>query len=340
MLSKVRRVGRVGKGSSGTVWEATFQDGKHRIPLALKEIPLPDDEEKRRMVVHEMRMMRETDHPCIVACHGVYFTNSSFQMVMELVDGGSLLDLMKAGHCRIPHEAIAAVSHSVFSALAYLHDECAVVHRDVKPGNILLSLEGNVKLADLGICTQPGESPSQMWVGTVTYMSPERMVGDKYSYSADVWSAGLVVMEAAMGVYPFMSPALKAGQLEFWDLLDMIVNGSAPDCLLEEAKVGACEGMLELIARSMHKDELQRASAKECLELSFLSGKGKPGREVMRKQILASWVRGVHEAQAAIGRASRADTSRSCSVVESHSALQDFVSSLGGDRFRGLLNML
>mmetsp|Transcript_49433 Transcript_49433/g.120659 ORF Transcript_49433/g.120659 Transcript_49433/m.120659 type:complete len:572 (-) Transcript_49433:479-2194(-) len=342
MLSKVRRVGRVGRGNSGTVWECYMQDGKQRVPLALKEVPLPEDESKRAMIVREMRMLKETDHPCLVECYGVYFSQNNFQMMMELVDGGSLLDLMKAAPCRIPHEAIGAVAHSVFSALAYLHDECAVVHRDVKPGNILLSLSGEVKLADLGICSLPGEAPSCEWLGTVTYMSPERMVGDEYAYAADVWSAGLVVLEAAMGAYPFMAAQKVGGQMEFWDLLDLIVSGPTPDTLLADAGVGAGPEMTDFVARCMDKLELERPTAAECLQLPFLQSRGKPARGQQRQQVLAEWVRGVRESRLSVAKAASDSAFRACAEEGDGqtSALQDFVASLGGGRFGGLLNML
>jgi serine/threonine protein kinase len=116
----------------------------------------------------------------------------------------------------MPLDALAHVGRSISLALMYLHEDVAVVHRDVKPGNILLSSSGEVKLADLGICTRPGElqalssavdgepAPATAWVGTVTYMSPERLTGSGYSFSADVWSLGIVLAEAAVG--PTRSP--------------------------------------------------------------------------------------------------------------------------------------
>ena len=72
------------------------------------------------------------------------------------------------------------------------------------------------------------------WIGTVTYMSPERLVGDAYSYSADVWSLGIVLIEAAIGRYPFADPALGSSKkLEFWDLLDLVRTGECPAKVLE-----------------------------------------------------------------------------------------------------------
>jgi serine/threonine protein kinase len=357
MLSRIRKVSKLGKGSSGTVWEASLNDGRHSFPLALKEVPVTEDEDKLAMVVHEMRMLQATSHKCIVESYGVFYSHSTFQMVMELVNGGSLLDLMKVAQDRIPHDAIAKVAHSLLSALAYLHDDLNVVHRDVKPGNILLSVDGDVKLADLGICTQPHETPSRTWVGTATYMSPERIVGDEYSYPSDVWSAGLVVLEAAMGMYPFMQVAPKPGNLEFWDLMDLMISGPPPSEMILGANIEADARMIELVDKCMHKDDMQRPTAAECLLFPFLTLKAHPEREQQRKQILATWVRGAKAAHIApVNRSAYSGCGPRACMCESAeqpqpqnqqpsegptNALQDFVKSLGvgSDRVMNLFKL-
>ena len=153
-------------------------------------------------------------------------SNNAFHLGMELMDGGSLLDSMKrcyklnAEHT-MPPAALATIAVDVLGA-EFLHDELQVIHRDVKPGNILLSTSGRAKLGDLGIATEPGEvrvDPLRVcsglrtlqlgcprhateWIGTKTYISPERLSGDCYSFSADIWSLRLVLVEASLGFYP------------------------------------------------------------------------------------------------------------------------------------------
>jgi serine/threonine protein kinase len=249
-LVKVREVGR---GSSGVVYRV--QDRQSNRVWALKEVPLQADEEKRRMTIDELRTAYGINHAHIVSCHEVFYSQGVFSLVMDYMDGGSLLDSLKAAGGRLmPLDALAHVGRSISLALMYLHEDVAVVHRDVKPGNILLSSSGEVKLADLGICTRPGElqalssavdgepAPATAWVGTVTYMSPERLTGSGYSFSADVWSLGIVLAEAAVGRYPYaLSPAMRsagagaeARTLQFWDLLDMVVEGPCPSRLVAE----------------------------------------------------------------------------------------------------------
>ncbi len=252
-LIKVREVGR---GSSGVVYRV--QDRQSSRVWALKEVLLQADEEKRRMTIDELRTAYGINHAHIVSCHEVFYSRGVFSLVMDYMDGGSLLDSLKAAGGRLmPLDALAHVGRSISLALMYLHEDVGVVHRDVKPGNILLSSSGEVKLADLGICTRPGElralsssvdgeaAPATAWVGTVTYMSPERLTGGGYSFSADMWSLGIVLAEAAVGRYPYALSTFarsagaecrgpEARTLQFWDLLDMVVEGPCPSLIVEQ----------------------------------------------------------------------------------------------------------
>ena len=256
-LKNLLKVREVGRGSSGVVYRVhEKQSGQ---VWALKEVPLPADEEKRRMTVDELRTAHSVDHINIVNCCEVFYSRGVFSLVMDFMDGGSLLDNLKAAKGRLmPLGALAHVGRSIAAALTHLHEEVGVVHRDVKPGNILLTCHGDVKLADLGICTRPGElralpspkaptadgeaEPATAWVGTVTYMSPERLTGCGYSFSADVWSLGIVLAESALGRYPYcLSPTARAAtagtearSLQFWDLLDLVLDGPCPSRIVAQ----------------------------------------------------------------------------------------------------------
>ena len=311
----------IGKGCSATVWQATLRQGG--APLAVKRMSLAVDEVRRSMAVRELVTMYGLDHVGIVGCHNVFYSNNAFHMVMELMDGGSLLDAMKRSYTldaahKMPPAALATIAADILGALEFLHDELQVIHRDVKPGNILLSTSGQAKLGDLGIATEPGEvqvepgaehmslqlcCPSQAteWIGTMTYMSPERLSGDCYSFSADIWSLGLVLVEAAIGRYPFSTSALaaaaapvdkaRAQPLEFWDLLDLVKNGACPSRLL--ATAGAEWASLQsLAAACLKKDGSQRPCAKDLLLRKYEVAHSTNGHFVDKAHApaLAAWV--------------------------------------------------
>jgi len=296
----IRKLQKVGKGNTSVVWKC--EDVSTRKPLALKEVMVRRDDpedERQRCALRELITMYGVDHVGVVTCHNVFYSNHSFHLVMELMDGGSLLDAMRRwcsfdGSYCMPPAVLAKVGHDVLGALAFLHDELQVVHRDVKPGNILLNCDGQAKLADLGIVTHPGQvqvdprsqpvggghmhtlcssectTPAIEWIGTVTYMSPERLTGDAYSFSADMWSLGLVLVEAAIGCYPLTELGLGSGKLEFWDLLDIVRNGECPSTVVRNyGTPGQCKSLKALAALCLAKDDRHRPRASQLLDASF-----------------------------------------------------------------------
>ena len=315
-LADLHKVKLIGKGQSGAVWQATLQQSG--TLLAVKQMTLSSDKVRRKMAVRELVTMYGLDHVGIVGCHNVFYSNNAFHLVMELMDGGSLLDAMKrcytlnAAHT-MPPAALATIAVDVLGALEFLHDELQVIHRDVKPGNILLSTSGQAKLGDLGIATEPGEvqvdprgscssprTPMQLggtphateWIGTMTYMSPERLSGDCYSFSADIWSLGLVLVEAALGFYPIGTLASAAQPLEFWDLHDLVKNGACPSRLLTSC--GAEWATLQsLAAACLKKDGSKRPCAKDLLLRKYEVAHSTSGHFVDKAHApaLAAWVR-------------------------------------------------
>jgi len=318
-LADLHMVKLIGKGNSGAVWQATLQQSG--TPLAVKQMTRSSDNVRSSMAVRELVTMYGLDHVGIVCCHNVFYSNNVFHLVLELMDGGSLLDAMKrcyklnAAHT-MPPAALATIAVDVLGALEFLHDELQVIHRDVKPGNILLSTSGRAKLGDLGIATEPGEVQvdprgscsglrtvqlgcpphSTEWIGTMTYMSPERLSGDCYSFSADIWSLGLVLVEAALGFYPIATLAsaenAEAQPLEFWDLHDLVKNGACPSRLL--ASRGAEWASLQSLATTcLRKDGSKRPCAKDLLLRKYEVAHSTTGHFVDKAHApaLAAWVR-------------------------------------------------
>merc|ERR1719331_69793 len=127
---------------------------------------------------------------------------------------------------------LGAIARPVLEGLVYLHREKHLIHRDIKPSNLLIDQAANVKIADFGVsgemsCTL---SKKASWVGTVHYMSPERISGGSYSYDSDMWSLGVTLLELATASFPYLRnvPPGPQGRLSFWDLLDLIVESPPP----------------------------------------------------------------------------------------------------------------
>uniref|UniRef100_A0AAQ4Q3I8 Dual specificity mitogen-activated protein kinase kinase 1 n=1 Tax=Gasterosteus aculeatus aculeatus TaxID=481459 RepID=A0AAQ4Q3I8_GASAC len=129
-------------------------------------------------------------------------------LIMARKDGGSLdQSLKKAGN--IPEQILGKVSIAVIKGLAYLREKHKIMHRDVKPSNILVNSRGEIKLCDFGVSGQLIDSMANSFVGTRSYMSPERLQGTHYSVQSDIWSMGLSLVEMAIGRFPIPPPDAK-----------------------------------------------------------------------------------------------------------------------------------
>lgn len=309
-FSDLRKIGKIGEGVTATVWR--FEDAK-RSPFAVKQIPV-GDKRGTLVVVEELVTCYGLDHPAVTTCYDVFFSNDAFHLVMELMEGGCLLQAMKRqkvdSSFNMPLPALACIADDILSALQFLHDEMTVVHRDVKPGNILLSSCGKAKLGDLGIATAlsgPNNNTKE-WVGTVTYMSPERLCGDEYSFSCDIWALGLVLVEAATGHYPLHDPVLqsprcaskKRKHFDFWDLLEAS-SRTCPALVLSSPKHLKWAPLVPLATACLAKNPAQRPRAAAlkspdaaCNGVRALAGASAGARGFLAaadSHALARWVR-------------------------------------------------
>lgn len=135
-------------------------------------------------------------------CYGIKASQGMVHIVLEYMDMGSVAALCKS---RMPEHIVGAMACQVAYGLHYLHKEKKIIHRDIKPSNLLVSSQGNVKIADFGVSGQllNTHDNKQTWVGTAKYMSPERYLGSTYNASTDLWSLGMVILECITGQYPF-----------------------------------------------------------------------------------------------------------------------------------------
>ncbi|CAB3407001.1 unnamed protein product [Caenorhabditis bovis] len=157
---------------------------------------------------------------------------------------------------RLPEQYVGRISVAVVRGLQYLKDELKILHRDVKPSNMLVNSNGEIKLCDFGVSGMLIDSMANSFVGTRSYMAPERLTGSHYTISSDIWSFGLSLVELLIGRYPVPSPTkaeyaqlfnvpesqIDMGDFEedpntvisnpanmaVFEMLDYIVNGEPP----------------------------------------------------------------------------------------------------------------
>jgi mitogen-activated protein kinase kinase 1 len=135
------------------------------------------------------------------------------------MNAGSLLNVIdKIG--KINEDIIGMIALQILNGLDYLHKKVKVSHRDIKPSNILLSRDGCIKIADFGVSGNIIDSvdPIKSWVGTLSYMCPDRIIGNLYFSDTDIWSLGIMLMECALGSFPYKSKYDPNKRPEFLEL--------------------------------------------------------------------------------------------------------------------------
>src|SRR3954470_1556551 len=225
----------LGRGGMGTVWLATDQVLERQV--ALKEvtfsIDLTDEERQilRERTMREARAAARLDHPHVTTVYDVVEEAGKPWLVMEHVPARSLQQILEE-EGPLPPAAVARIGLDVLDALEDAH-EAGIVHRDVKPANVLVDAGGGACLTDFGIATTTGDSSLTTHgalIGSPSYMAPERANGEEPSPAVDLWSLGATLYAAVEGRPPFNrgeamatlmavvsehpAPMLRAGPLE------------------------------------------------------------------------------------------------------------------------------
>ncbi len=198
--------GTLGAGAMGTVYDAIDRIIERRVAIKVVKRPAENDAEA---VEAHARFRREAQaagrlsHPNIVGVYDYGENAHDAWIVMELVEGKSLKDrLDKQERFTIPD--IVRIMGEVCAGLAYSHQR-GVVHRDIKPGNIMMTTDGQVKIADFGIARLENSSMTQVGtlIGTPSYMAPEQFRGEPVDLRADIWSSGVMLYQLLTGEKPF-----------------------------------------------------------------------------------------------------------------------------------------
>jgi hypothetical protein len=196
LAGRYRLVRRLGAGGMGTVWAA--EDQRLRRMVAIKQLHVASEDSSRRFQ-REAKLGASLRHPNLVTVYDVLVADADVLLIMEHVDGGSLAERLRGGPLE-PAEALAVLA-PIAAALDHAHGR-GVIHRDVKPGNILVGRDGGVRLADLGIATAAESTRitrSGSVLGTPAYIAPEQLQGGTATPAADVYALATVAFEALAG---------------------------------------------------------------------------------------------------------------------------------------------
>ncbi len=214
--------GKLGEGGMGEVWRAT--DSKLKREVAIKVLPaeFTDDRERLARFEREAQLLAQLQHPNIASIFGLEESGGIRALVMELVEGPTLAERMKAGHLSL--EECLSIARQIAEALEEAHEK-GIVHRDLKPQNVKAPADGKVKVLDFGLAkamdppgsssaADLGRSPTLMnsptmtaahgtqlgvILGTAAYMSPEQARGGAVDKRADIWAFGVVLFEMLSG---------------------------------------------------------------------------------------------------------------------------------------------
>ncbi|MGW4471020.1 serine/threonine-protein kinase [Nonomuraea sp. NPDC004354] len=265
VAGRYRLLSQLGQGGMGTVWRA--MDELLRQEVAVKEVRLPSDLDEASRAELGERTLREAraaatlrSHPSIVTVHDVVLDDGRPWIVMELVHGRSLERAVRDDG-PLPPQRVAAIGLRMLDALAAAH-AAGILHRDVKPANVLLTDDGRVLLTDFGIATIAGDTgitQTGMLTGSPGYIAPERLRGEVDGPLADLWSLGATLFTAVEGVAPFAGPnqaAVLAAVLMQEPAPFRLAGPLAPvlAAILEKDPAGRCSadeaaGWLEALSR-------------------------------------------------------------------------------------------
>lgn len=196
----LKTLSELGAGNGGTVTKVLHE--KSGTVMAKKVVFIDAKPSVRKQILRELQILHECNSRYIVSFYGAYLNEPHICMCMEFMDKDSLDGIYKK-YGPISPEICGKIAVVVAHGLTYLYDVHRIIHRDVKPSNILVNGAGQIKICDFGVSGELINSIADTFVGTSTYMSPERIQGDQYSVKSDVWSLGVSIIELALGRFPF-----------------------------------------------------------------------------------------------------------------------------------------
>ena len=222
----------IGKGAYSTVFKIKINKSGHIF--ALKRIKYAETPTQLKNLINEIHSLKTLKHKNILRLYGTFYQDGCVHIIMPLITGLSLAEALKV-NSGLPENILGRLTYFTVQGLLYIRRN-ATIHRDLKPSNILLSLEGDVMISDFGMARQltASQDKTQSYTGTLSYMAPERVNNELYSYKSDVWSLGLIVYQCALGHFPLEGDPTS---FSYWDMLNFVekdIKVELPDTYSKE----------------------------------------------------------------------------------------------------------
>ncbi|XP_062891928.1 dual specificity mitogen-activated protein kinase kinase 7 isoform X1 [Mobula hypostoma] len=264
-ISDLENLGEIGSGTCGQVWKMRFKKSGHII--AVKQMRRSGNKEENKRILMDLDVvLKSHDCPYIVQCYGTFITNTDVFIAMELM-GTCAEKLKKRIQGPIPEKILGKMTVAIVKALFYLKEKHGVIHRDVKPSNILLDERGQIKLCDFGISGRLVDSKAKTRsAGCAAYMAPERIdppdpTKPDYDIRADVWSLGISLVELATGQFPY-----KNCKTDF-EVLTKVLQEDPP---LLPSSMGFSMDFQSFVKDCLTKDHRKRPKYNKLLEHNFI----------------------------------------------------------------------
>jgi serine/threonine protein kinase/lipopolysaccharide biosynthesis regulator YciM len=285
---------KIGAGGMGEVYKAIDTRLNRRVALKFISELVEDDQTAKRQLVKEAQAVAALEHPNICAVHGIEQTNEHHFIVMQYIEGKTLAEIIEKEPVSV--EDFKSLARQILTAVAFAHSH-GIIHRDLKPGNIMLTTEGQIKVLDFGLAkvinqkqtpdggtnNKSNFSQNGLIIGTVSYMSPEQLRGEKIDFQSDIFSVGIIFYEILSKTNPFS----RKSQAE---TIAAILSDQPP--ALEKLRRDFPASLINLVEKCLQKEpETRFQSVAEILvELDKTESKNYRGITFRRRNFLVKIV--------------------------------------------------